>query len=298
MKKKTMISRLIWAAARYGLLNRLSDKRYLKLMYRIHIGEPLKLDKPTSFNEKLQWLKLYDRRPEYPLLVDKYEVRAFVAQRIGEQYLFPLVGVWNHPDDVVWDMLPDQFVLKCTHDSGGVVICREKAAMDWKLVRKKLLRAYNRNFYYQGREWPYQSIRPRIIAEPLMQESAGKELRDYKLMVFQGNVRCCFVCSNRTQGLNVTFFDRNWNRMPFERHYPQDPRQIEKPQSYDDMVVLAERLAAGIPFVRVDFYEIDGNPYFGEMTFYPGSGFEEFTPPEWDHILGDWLTLPQGGKTI
>lgn len=293
MKQRSFWERIVWAAARRGWLNAMSDESYLKLIYKNKIGEPLDLQHPTTFNEKLQWLKLYDHNPKYPTLVDKYAVREFVAQTIGEKYLFPLLGVWDHPEDIAWDDLPEQFVLKCTNDSGGVVLCRDKETINRDLAYKKLFSSWSKNFYYQVREWPYRDVRPRILAEPLMKGNGCDELWDYKLMVFNGTVRSSFVCSNREKGLNVTFFDTEWNRMPFERHYPQDPNPIPKPDSYEEMVCLAERLAEGIPFVRVDFYEIDGRPYFGEMTLYPGSGWEEFTPPKWDRVLGDWLTLPQ-----
>lgn len=293
MKQKTLWERIIWAVARHGWLNAMSDEAYLKLIYKNKLRKPLDLQHPITFNEKLQWLKLYDHNPKYITLADKYAAREFIAQTIGEQYLFPLLGVWNHPKDIAWDELPEQFVLKCTHDSGGVVLCRNKKTMNRDSIYETLFSAWSRNFYYQGREWPYRDIQPRILAEPLMGEAGQNELLDYKLMVFNGTVRCSFVCSNRTRELHVTFFDIEWRRMPFERHYPQAPNPIPKPKAYEEMVKLAEQLAEGLPFVRVDFYEIDGHPYVGELTLYPGSGFEEFTPSNWDCILGDWLTLPE-----
>lgn len=293
MKKRSVWNRMVWAAARRGWLNRLSDETYLKLIYQNKLGQPLDLQHPVTFNEKLQWLKLYDHNPKYPILVDKYRMRDFVAKTIGEEYLFPLLGVWDHPEQIPWEELPNQFVLKCTHDSGGVVICRDKETVNRDLAYWKLFSAWSKNFYYQVREWPYREVCPRIIAEPLMQEAGCEELRDYKLMVFNGTVQYSFVCSNREKGLCVTFFDKQWQRMPFERHYPQDPHPIARPDSYEEMVRIAEQLAQGIPFVRVDFYEIDKHPYVGELTLYPGSGWEEFTPPEWDRVLGDWLTLPE-----
>lgn len=434
------------------LLNRiLSDDMYLKIKYRSVFGKKLDLESPKTFNEKLQWLKLYDRRPEYTIMVDKYEAKKYVADKIGEEYIIPTLGVWTHFDDIDFDTLPNQFVLKCTHDSGGIVICRDKGKFDKKSAKKKIETCLKKNFFYVAREWPYKNVKPRIIAEKYMVDKPGcklmdykifgcdcfakamsiatnkqigeedtkfdfynsdfkyipftnghpnadhgikypesfnkmkeiaenfskktsqfriefynikgkiyfgeltllhwrdmlsfepeeddyklgewiklsetigggyliankgwilyvhegnsqqvvsadtltekKELLDYKLMCFNGKVQCSFVCSDRFNGgLKVTFYDDNWNVLPFERHYPRSDKPIAKPQTYNQMVQLAEQLSENIPFVRVDFYEIDGKPYFGEMTFYPGSGFEEFIPESADYELGELIKLPE-----
>lgn len=430
-----------------GLLNRTSilwsDRTYLKWRFRIAMGRKLDLDNPQTFNEKLQWLKLYDRKPEYTVMVDKAKAKEWVAEKIGEEYIIPTLGVWEHFDEIDFNKLPDQFVLKCTHDSGGLVICTDKSKLDIETARKKLTKCLKRNFYWVGREWPYKNVPPRIIAEKYMTDESGielkdykifnfdgepkliqvdydrfvehkrnfystdwkyieaaiqyptdpthqinrpkrlekmldlartlaagfphvrtdfyciddhiyfgeltfyhesgfatftpeslgeemgkliklpgggilliindlavfvlreespaanEELKDYKFMCFNGHVKCGFTVTERfsDDGLKVTFFDREWNPLPFERHYPKSATSIPKPYCLERMIELAEKLSDGIPFVRVDFYESGGQIYFGEMTLYPGSGFEEFSPEEWDKTLGDWIELPifEGG---
>lgn len=297
--------RFEWMAF-HGLTNSMSDEEYLKKKFRIRIGYPLNLDEPRSFNEKIQWLKLHDHNPDYVTMVDKCDVKSYVASVIGEEYIIPTLGVWERFDDIDFKGLPGQFVLKCTHDSGGLVICKDKARLDMDAARKKIEGAMRNNYFYLGREWPYKQVRPRIIAETYISDERDvnasrpvqsvEELRDYKLMCFNGKVKCSFVCTDRFSGtgLKVTFFDRDWHRMPFNRHYPASELEIGKPHNYEKMVALAERLSQDIPFVRVDFYEPKGQIYFGEMTFYPGSGFEEFTPVEWDYTLGGWIQLPNG----
>ena len=275
-----------------GFYNKMPDEKYLKKLFRLHIGKELDLDSPKGFNEKIQWLKLYNRKPEYTTMVDKYTAKKYAAEKIGEQYIIPSLGVWDRAEDIDPGKLPDKFVLKCTHDSGGVVICRDKSEFDIEAARKKINKRLKANYYYSGREWPYKNVKPRIIAEKYMEEPGSSELKDYKFMCFNGKVRCTFVCSERFEKLKVTFYDNDWKRMPFERHYHASETDIPKPKNFDKMVELAEILSEDIPFLRVDFYEINGHIYFGELTFFPGSGFEEFTPEEWDRILGDWITLP------
>lgn len=278
-----------------GFYNHLSDEEYIKRMFKARMGYEPDLDHPRSFNEKLQWLKLYDHRPVYSTMADKYEVKEYVASKIGKDYIIPALGVWDHFDDIDFGALPDQFVLKCTHDSGGIYIVKDKKRMKIGSARKKIEKSLKKNWFYHGREWPYKSIKPRIIAEQYMQSTDSEELVDYKFMCFDGEVKCSFVCTDRYshEGLHVTFFDREWKVMPFIRHYPKKDAGIEKPQCYDEMLSVAERLSEGIPFVRIDLYEIDGKVKFGEYTFYPGSGFEDFTPEEWDYKMGEWLHLPE-----
>ena len=274
------------------MLDWLPDAIYLKLIFRIKMHQRLELRKPVTFNEKMQWLKLHDRNPSYSRMVDKYEVKKFVADRIGEKYIIPVLGIWDKFEEIDFDELPDQFVLKCTHDSGGIIICKDKSKLNIEMARKKLNRSLRTNYFYHGREWPYKNVKPRIMAEKYMEDSSG-ELKDYKLMMFNGKHKCSFVCTERhnKDGLKVTFFDTEWNEMPFERHYPRSKKRILKPESYEEMVACAEILSRSIPFVRIDFYEIGDKPYFGEITFYPGSGMEEFNPERWDRIMGDWLDI-------
>lgn len=276
-----------------GLTHWMSDERFLKKEYYLAMGKTLNLNTPKTFNEKLQWLKLYNREPQYTMMVDKYAVKQYVANKIGSQYIIPTLGVWNHFDEIDFDELPNQFVLKCTHDSGGIVICKDKLKLDKRAAKRKLEYYLKRKYYYVHREWPYKNVKPRIIAEKYMSNDNGEDLNDYKLMCFNGQVKATFVCSDRfsEDGLKVTFYDTNWKRMPFERHYPASKTDIARPKTYDEMLILAEKLAFQIPFVRVDFYEVHGRVYFGELTFFPGSGYEEFTPEEWDKKLGDWINL-------
>ena len=277
-----------------GLFNWMSDETYLKIAYRSLMGKKLDLKNPKTFNEKLQWLKLYDRKPIYTTMVDKYEAKKYVASIIGEQYIIPTLGVWDKFEDIDFDKLPNQFVLKCTHDSGGLVICRDKSKFDIQAAREKINKSLKRNYFWQGREWPYKNVKPRIIAEKYMEDSQTKDLKDYKFMCFNGKVNCSFVCTERhtNTGLKVTFYDRNWKIMPFERHYPRSKTPISKPLNYDKMMELAEILSKDISFIRVDFYSVQEKIYFGELTFYPGSGFEEFSPFIWDKKIGDWIKLP------
>lgn len=232
-------------------------------------------------------------------MVDKYEVRKYIAEKIGDKYLIPLLGIYDKFEDIDFDKLPYQFVLKCTHDSGSVIFCKDKKNFDRKDVEKKLKKHLKQNFYWPGREWIYKNIKPRIIAEQYMVDESGTELKDYKIMCFNGEPKCSFVCNERFSrtGLKVTFFDLNWNVMPFIRHYPKSNIQIEKPNRYDEMLALSKVLARETYFLRVDFYEINQKIYIGELTFYPGNGTEEFSPPEWDRILGDWITLPKKNST-
>jgi hypothetical protein len=284
---------LLEKLVRHTFLINLPDELYLRIIFRLRVGYPLKLNNPKSFNEKLQWLKLYDRNPEYTKIVDKYEVRSHIADNIGEEYLIPLLGVWDKFEDINFQQLPQQFVLKCTHDSGGIIICKDKSVFDIDKAREKMDRYFARKFYKFGREYPYKDIKPRIIVEKYIEDVESDDLKDYKFMCFNGKVRCSFVCSGRNsaEGLHVTFFDNNWQQLPFERHYPASRMPIKKPEKLDEMMTLSEKLAKGIRFVRVDLYEVSGKVYFGEMTLFPGSGMEEFTPVKWDYELGSWLNL-------
>lgn len=272
---------------------RLPDDLYLKIFYKKKIGKKLNLKNPQTFNEKMQWLKLNDRKEIYTTMVDKYDVKKYVANIIGEEYIIPTIGVYDNFDNINFDELPNKFVIKCTHDSGGVVVCKDKSTFNIEIARKKINDCLKKNFYYLGREWPYKNVKPRIIIEKFLEDEKNEDLIDYKIMCFNGKAQCSFLCLNRRskEGLNVDFYDLNWNKMPFERHYKQSNIVMEKPENYDLMIELAEKLAKNIPFVRVDFYDIKGKVYFGELTFYPGSGMEEFNPEEWDKKLGDLLVL-------
>ena len=284
---------IILRILQFGIFRFIPDKFFLKIKYRIIIGKKLNLKNPQSFNEKLQWLKLYDRNPLYTKLVDKYEVRAFIAETIGEEYLIPLYGLYKSFEEINFDELPNQFVLKPTHTSGDVYICRDKSQIDFSKLKKLVNYWLKREYYWNHREWPYKNITPRIICEKFMIDDESSELMDYKFLSFNGDIKCLFICLNRNSpyGLNVDFYDMNWNLMPFERHYKCSGKKISKPKNFDKMVKFSEILSKNLTFIRVDFYEVNGKLYFGELTFYPGSGYEEFTPESYDYQLGSWMEL-------
>ena len=269
----------------------LPDVIFLKLMYRKVMRKKLNLKDPKTFNEKLQWLKLYDRKPEYTTMVDKAAVKNYVADKIGPEYIIPTLGVWDRFDDIDFDSLPDQFVLKCTHDSGGLVICRDKNTLDRAAAKEKIEKSLARNYYLHAREWPYKNVKPRILAESYLEEESG-DLRDYKFFCFNGEPKCALVCAQRYtgDGVRMSFYDPQWNQMSFHWRYPPIETEVERPQELEKMLSFAKILSENIPFVRVDFYEVKGQVYFGELTFFPASGTAKFDS---DEIMGTWITLPE-----
>lgn len=292
-----LLRHYIERAADRGFFDWMPDKQFLNLLYWARLGKRLNLKNPQTYNEKLQWLKLYNRRPEYTTMADKYEVKKYVADKIGEEYIIPTLGVWDRFEDIDFDALPDQFVLKCTHDSGGLVVVQNKAEIDWNAAKEKINRSLKSNYYLHGREWPYKNIKPRIIAEQYMSD-AGKqtdvgELTDYKFMCFHGTVENVFAMSERYSGsgLKITVFDKAWNKLSLGRNDSESNADIAKPQNLEKMIMLAERLSKGSPFLRVDFYEAAGKIYFGELTFFPASGMKEFNPEWWDLKLGELIDL-------
>lgn len=287
---------IFWRLQEQGLFNRMSDEAYLKMRYWLSMGKKLNLANPQTFNEKLQWLKLYDRNPEYTRMVDKYEAKKYVADRIGEEYIIPTLGVWERFDEIDFDALPDQFVLKCTHDSGGLVICRDKKTLDKEKARKKIEASLKMNYFYSGREWPYKNVKPRIIAEQYMEDTATAELRDYKIFTFDGVAKALFIATERgssTEETKFDFFDTEFRHLPFTNGHPNAKVRPAKPETFDEMLRLAEKLSANIPHLRVDFYEVNGKAYFGELTFAHWSGMMPFEPAEWDETFGTWIKLPE-----
>lgn len=268
------------------------DSIYLKVLYYKRTGTKLNLEFPQTFNEKLQWLKLYDRRPEYTIMVDKYAVKDYVAKIIGQNYIIPSLGVWDNFDDINFKILPEQFVLKCTHDSGGLVICKDKKKLDIKATKKIIEKCLKRNYYWPGREWPYKNVKPRIIIEKYIENKA--ELRDYKFFCFNGKVKCFKIDFNRFVNHRANYFNRDKKLMKFgEVVCPPDyTYNLQIPLNIENMIKIAEILAKDFPFLRVDLYNVNGHIYFGEMTLYPASGFGLFIPKKWDSILGGWLQLP------
>lgn len=267
----------------------------IQYKFRKQMGYAPNLKHPKTFNEKLQWMKLHDRNPLYNTLVDKYEVKQYVAGLIGEEYIIPTYGVWERFDDIDFDALPDQFVLKCTHDSGGVVLCRDKATFDRDAARKFLETGMAHNFYYTNWEWPYKDVKPRIIAEKYMEDAADKELRDYKFYTFNGKPTYLLLATDRqAEGKELCFdyFDMEFNHLALTNHWhPNAAITPHRPEKYEEMQKLAAVLAQGIPQVRVDFYEVNGQVYFGEMTFFDMGGFLRLHPDTWDEEWGSLIDL-------
>ena len=271
------------------------DPLYLRLRYLFVMKKVLHLKNPVTYNEKLQWLKLNDRKDIYTTMVDKYEAKRFVSDRIGEEYIIPVLGVWNSFDEIDFESLPERFVLKCTHDSGGLVIVKDKSKLDLDSAKKKIEKCLKKNYYYCGREWPYKNVKPRILAEVYMEDAKTSELRDYKFFCFNGKAKALFVASERQKEDEETkfdFFDMEYNHLPIRNGHPNAEIPPEKPMNFDRMRELAEILSEGIPHLRVDFYEVDGKIYFGELTFTHWNGMTPFEPEEWDETFGSWIELP------
>ncbi|MBS5937911.1 ATP-grasp fold amidoligase family protein [Clostridium sp.] len=290
-----MSSNRILKRVKYAL-RFLPDKAYIQLYYFVSFKKFCNLNNPKKFNEKLQWLKLHDRNPEYIKMVDKYEVKKYVESKIGEEYIIHTIGVWDSFDDIDFDILPKQFVLKCTHDSEGIVIVKDKEKMNINEARKKINRALKQNFYYIGREWPYKDIKPRIIAEQYMEDYVDGELKDYKFFCFDGEPKLMYIASGRVANqLKFDYFDLNFKHLDIIQKYPNSSMELKKPKNFDKMIELSRKLSKKFVHIRVDFYEVNGKLYFGELTFYHLSGFVPFKDEKWDYIIGEWLELPNRG---
>ena len=282
--------------AQRGLLKWMPDRAYLSIIYRAYLGKKVDWKNPKTFNEKVQWLKLYDRNPIYSTMVDKYEAKQYAADRIGAQYVVPLLaGPWDSFDEIDFDALPDRFVLKTTHDCGGVWICKDKKNMNMQAAKAFLEKHLKRDYYTTGREWPYKNVKPRIFAEEFLAE-LEEDLRDYKFFCFDGVPKMMFIASERQskeQETKFDFFDMDFNHMPIINGHPNSPYPIDKPVNWELMKELAAVLSAGIPQVRVDFYECNGRLYLGELTFSHWGGLVPFEPEQWDETLGSWIKLPK-----
>lgn len=282
--------------AYHGGLRWMNDKSYLIALFRARFGYLPDLNAPLTFNEKLQYLKLYDRRSEYTQMVDKYRAREYITEKLGEQYLIPLIGVWDDPEKIDFSALPDQFVLKCNHNSGlGMCICKDKSKLNIRKVKAGLRKGLRQDYYLTGREWPYKNVPRRIIAEQFMQSDEGG-LTDYKVHCFNGEPKLILVCKDRfaPTGLTEDFYTPQWEHLDLRRPtHPNTAEPMAKPDELDQVLEFSRILSKDIPFLRVDFYIVEGHIYFSELTFFPASGFEKFEPEEWDRILGDWLKLPE-----
>lgn len=282
--------------AYFGFFNSISDEAYLELIYRANMGKELNLKTPQTFNEKLQWLKLYDRRPEYTMMVDKYAVRKYITDSIGEEYLIPLLGVWNNPDEIDFISLPDQFVLKCNHNSGlGSCFCEDKSKLNIDKVKKNLWKGLKQDYYLTGREWPYKNVHRKIIAEKYMTDNGVEQcLTDYKFFCFNGLVDCVMIGIERHTGQpKFYFFNKDWKLLRLNirgREAPSD-FSLPKPKCIDEMFQIASSLSSGIPFVRVDLYESNDKVFFGEMTLFPQSGFDSLITDEAEERFGQKIHL-------
>ena len=269
-----------------------SDATFIKMRYRVIYEQRLDLKHPKSFNEKIQWLKLHDRKPLYKELADKYNVRKYIADKVGEEYLVPLVGHWEDVNSVNVNELPEKFVIKCTHDSQSVRICNDKSKFDFEEMRDSFAKALMIDYSVFGREWAYQGIKPSVVAEELLVDESGTELKDYKFFCFNGVPKIIQVDYNRFSGHKRRLFDTDWNEMDVKITYPDDKNIVlKRPDKLDEMISICKKLSEGIPFIRVDLYATD-KVYVGELTFYPGGGFEPITPYSVDLEWGEWLKLP------
>ena len=271
----------------------MEDKTFIKWEYFSGMGKFPNLENPQTYNEKLQWLKLHDKHDTYTLLVDKYEVKNYVKKILGEDYIIPTIGVWENFDDIDFDKLPNQFVLKTTHDSGGVIVCKDKKFLNITAAKKKIEKSLKHNYYYEHREYPYKNVKPRIIAEKFMVDESGTELKDYKFFCFDGKCKMLFVATDRPYDTRFNFYDTEFNPLPFKQGHPLSTKEIKKPIGFEQMKDIAEKLSKGFPHLRVDLYDINGHIYFGELTFFHFSGNVPFEPNEWDYKIGKWLNLPK-----
>lgn len=270
------------------------DRIYLQIVYFKHFRRFINFNNPKTFNEKIHGIKLNYRNEEYTKLVDKYRVKQYITKLIGEEYVIPTLGVWNNVDDIDFKSLPEKFVLKCNNDSGGIVICKNKKDFDEAKAKSFLKERLKNNGYWYGREWPYKNVKPCIIAEKYMEDSISKDIKDYKFFCFNGSMEFFDIDIDRFIEHRANYYDRNGNFLPFGKTYcpPDYTKKIEMPKNLDKMIELAETISHNTVLSRIDFYEIDGQVYFGEITFYPGSGFSPFTDEKWDYKLGDMIDLP------
>lgn len=277
----------------FRIFRNMPDDTYLKLKYWLMMGAKLEIDNPRTFNEKLQWLKMYDRKPQYQDMVDKYKVRDYIAREIGDEYLVPVHGVYNNFDEIKFEDLPNEFVLKPNHTSANVFICKDKSRIDYDVLRSEVDTWLKKNYYWIHREWPYKNIKPKIICEKFLVDESGQELKDYKFMCFNGEPKVIQVMSGRSNNqYYIDHFDQNWNKINLPRKtHKNNPKQIRKPKELKKMISLSEKLSKGIPFSRIDLYETEKGVFFGEITFFPMSGYMDFEFKKDDLTLGGWINI-------
>ncbi len=279
-----------------GIFNAVDDEKYIRMYFKSIMGREPDLENPRTLCEKLNWLKLYNRRPEYTSMVDKYEVKKYVSEKIGPEHVVPLLGVWDRFEDIDFIKLPDQFVLKCTHD-GGPVVCKDKSSFNIEENRKLFHKKLKTDYFLASREWPYKNVKRRIIAEEFMPSLGNRDSTEYKVTVCNGKVRMITVCTGIAHASfdvrNNDHFDAEWNRIPMWVNYRPSGKEIPRPDNLSEIIDISEKLAGDTPYIRVDLYDIGGKIMFGELTFFTWGGWMHFNPPEYDEIMGQWVTLPE-----
>lgn len=273
---------------------KMSDQKFLDLCFDYYLGKKINWKNPQTYNEKLQWLKIYDRQDSYTKMVDKYEAKEYVKNIIGEEYIIPTIGIYDKFENIDFEKLPQQFVMKCTHDSGGLVICKDKSKLNLKEAKRKINQCLKVNYFNCWKEWPYKNVKPRIIIEKYMTNDDSDGINDYKFFCFNGKVKLLFIATDRVNENEETkfdFYDENFNHLPIKNGHPNALVPPSKPLNFEKMKELAEILSKDIPHLRVDFYEINGKIYFGELTFSHWAGMVPFEPEEYDLILGNWIDI-------
>lgn len=273
----------------------LPDKLYLTLRYRARLGSWPNLKDPKTYNEKIQWLKLHDRKPEYTKMVDKYEAKKYIAEKVGGQYVIPTYGIWVNFDDIDFDSLPNRFVLKCTHNSGDVIVCLDKDKLDLDAARERINRNLKENYYWHSREWPYKNVKPRIIAEKYLYDTEYPDdsIMDYKFLCFNGEPRLLYYAEENTDDPYSDIYDMNFQKLDLQFPEPNSPVTAEIPDKFEEMKEISRKLSQGFAHLRVDFYYVEGRLYIGELTFYHCAGLLRITPEHWNQTLGDWIELPE-----
>ena len=275
------------------LYNNMSDKKYLIKEYNATMGKKLNLDNPITYSEKLQWLKLNDRKDIYTTMVDKCKAKQFVSDIVGEEHTIPTIGIWDSFEEINFDKLPNQFVLKCNHDSGSIVICRDKSKLDLSKTKKIIEKSLKRNYFLVHREWPYKNIERKIMCEPLLHDDGDENswLVDYKFFCFNGEPKLCYISRDRSENPTTDFFDMDFNHLPFRMKDPNSIVPPPKPDCFEQMKEISKKLSKGIPHLRVDFYYVNNHIYVGELTFYHCAGFVNIVPDEWNYKLGNMIDL-------
>ena len=288
----TLLGIIFGKISKTGVFNKLSDKTYLNIQYYLMIGKKLNLNSPKTFNEKLQWLKLYNRNPKLTLMVDKYKVRDIIKDKIGEQYLVPLIAVYSTPEEINFDSLPKEFVIKCNHDSGSVFICKDKSKLNLSILKKELKKKLRKNHFWWSREWPYKNIEKKIIVEKYMKDKKNENLPVYKFLCFNGEPKIIQVIQNdKQENETIDYFNTEWKLLDLRQDYQNSPKPYKKPEQLKKMLEIVKKLAGNNPFVRVDLYLINEIIYFSEFTMFSDAGIARFYPYEWDKKLGEWLDI-------